>query len=45
MTLTNQMQKIRKLSHQSLLSAGSDLPDVGNIVMAFIDGFLNNKKE
>ena len=40
----NQMQKIRKLSHQSLLSVGSDLPDVGNIVMAFIDGFLNNKK-
>jgi len=38
-----QLRQLRKLSHHSLRGLGGHVPDIGHVVAAFMDGFLNKK--
>ncbi len=38
------LRQMRDLMHSSSHSHGADLLDMGNVVIAFIEGFLNHKK-
>jgi len=40
----SQICRLRELPYHNLSPYGHSLPDVGHVVSAFIDGFLNHKK-
>ena len=44
MLTLEQLRQLRVFQQRQMLGAGNAWPEVGNIAMAFVDGFLNHKK-